>query len=422
MLVFAPTVALPGGLPLVGGRGFPAAGGVLLGAVLLLLLFLLQLLVLLPRELNLDITTWAGDTEPWQPYSVGGDGNPGFFNVGNASARTNNSDDRWSALITTAQVQNCAPRIYNSGRNKADREVFFEPYLTLAKYLCTVWDRYENVIALELMNEPLLGGLPNLCTCLSTWRQILTFQGDVLEALDEDPSIKCPIVIDNWSSTVEGESCAVKLLSCIGASSSTMKRFQSYAERNRLILSFHYYSPPANVSFEELIALAKKNDTAQKMADRLAMACDLGVNATTYWQYADTAWTEQPGWYKYPPSVTNAGTGVPVNVKGVIDDQAWAAFSKTVADGTFFSASITGASGAQMEVLQLVPASETASASASASAAAAPAPAAGALGASGPGRGWRRGAEKELLPWPKDRPTCLHKPKRCLLPGESPAA
>ena len=42
--------------------------------------------------------------------------------------------------------------------------------------------RYENVIALELMNEPLLGGLPNLCTCLSTWRQILTFQGDVLEA------------------------------------------------------------------------------------------------------------------------------------------------------------------------------------------------------------------------------------------------
>lgn len=61
---------------------------------------------------------------------MGGDGNPGFFNVGNASARTNNSDDRWSALITTAQVQNCAPRIYNSGRNKADREARSE--------ICTV--------------------------------------------------------------------------------------------------------------------------------------------------------------------------------------------------------------------------------------------------------------------------------------------
>ena len=37
------------------------------------------------------------------------------------------------------------------------------------------------------------------------------------------------------------------------------KIFDSFAQQNRLIFSFHFYSPPATGSFEEVIQLAKKN-------------------------------------------------------------------------------------------------------------------------------------------------------------------
>ena len=40
------------------------------------------------------------------------------------------------------------------------------------RYLCSLWDKYENVIAVELMNEPPLGGLPNLCYALSIWHRV----------------------------------------------------------------------------------------------------------------------------------------------------------------------------------------------------------------------------------------------------------
>lgn len=30
------------------------------------------------------------------------------------------------------------------------------------KYLCGVWQKFDNVVAVELMNEPLVAGLPNL--------------------------------------------------------------------------------------------------------------------------------------------------------------------------------------------------------------------------------------------------------------------
>ena len=40
------------------------------------------------------------------------------------------------------------------------------------KYLCSLWEKYENVIAVELLNEPPLGGLPNLCYALSIWRRV----------------------------------------------------------------------------------------------------------------------------------------------------------------------------------------------------------------------------------------------------------
>eukprot|EP00913_Durusdinium_trenchii_P027350 g25659.t1 len=207
---------------------------------------------------------------------------------------------------------------------------------------------YENVVAVELINEPLFAGLPDVCYALTVWNQILSFQADVLEALDADPSVpKCPIAVANFGSTVEGESCFIKLLSCWGLPSNVKKRFDSYAKQERLILAFHYYVPPATSTFEEVIQLAKlgvvtarngllprpisdpmtdahdaerkKNaqqlggtipiflseffqGSAQAKADQLAVAVDQGVNAVTYWHYADTEFTGQGGWFIYPES------------------------------------------------------------------------------------------------------------------------
>jgi len=321
---------------------------------------------------GLDITTYDGDSDPWLPFSVEDKGaNPDYMNAGNASMRQNNSDSTWSALVTTAQLQNTMPRIYASPENSADRALYFEPYMKLVRHLCGVWDKYENVIAVELMNEPPLGGLPNICNTLTIWRQVLGFYGHVLAELDQDPRIKTPIAIDNFSSTIPGESCAISCLACAGTPSAAMKQFQSYASRNRLILSFHYYSPPSTVSWEKMVELAKANaqklggvpvwlseyweDSAQGLADHLAVATDLGVPATTYWQYADISYTKTEGWYMYDEAVLSAG-GVPVSTSGVINDQSWPTYQKTVSDGTFWGASITGAAGAQENVLKLVPA------------------------------------------------------------------
>ncbi|CAE7473048.1 URA2 [Symbiodinium natans] len=321
---------------------------------------------------GLGITTYDGDAEPWLAFSVQDKGaNPDFMNAGNASMRQNNSDSTWSRLVTTAQLQNTMPRIYASPENSADRALYFEPYMMLVRHLCGVWDKHANVIAVELMNEPPLGGLPNLCSTLTIWRQILGFYGHVLAELDKDPRIKSPIAIDNFSSTIPGEACEISCLACSGTPSAAMKQFQSYAERNRLILSFHYYAPPANVSWEKMVELAKANAqklggvpvwlseyweaSAQEMADKLALSTDLGVPATTYWQYADTTYTQTEGWYMYDEAVLSAG-GVPVSSSGVINDKSWPTYQQTVRDGTFFGASITGAEGAQEGVLRLVPA------------------------------------------------------------------
>jgi len=75
----------------------------------------------------------------------------------------------------------------------------------------------------------------------------------------------------------------------------------------------------------------------------------------TYWQNADIEFTGTTGWFKYPESVTSQGSGMPVNGSGDIDPAAWTAYQKTVEDGTFFGAYITGGGGAQMDVLKLVP-------------------------------------------------------------------
>ena len=83
----------------------------------------------LARQFGLDIQTYDQNPVPWEPYSVGSEGNPAWMNVGNASMRRNNADSVWgSKLLTTAQVQNTARRVYGSKHNDADRAIFFDPF------------------------------------------------------------------------------------------------------------------------------------------------------------------------------------------------------------------------------------------------------------------------------------------------------
>lgn len=133
---------------------------------------------------KLGITSYDGDADPWRAHSVGGNaGDPAHMNVGNASMRRNNSDEHWHSLYITAQVQNSAKRIYGSAHNKQDKEIFFDPYMKFVKYLCSLWDKYDNVVAVELLNEPPLGGLPNLCYSFIIWRHVSGFFGDVLAGI-----------------------------------------------------------------------------------------------------------------------------------------------------------------------------------------------------------------------------------------------
>jgi len=286
----------------------------------------------------------------------------------------NNNDDGWGVrLILTSQVQNLASRIYSSPFSAADKAIFFDPYVKFVEYLCRLWEKYYNVIAVELFNEPPLAGLPNVFSLLWTRRSIHSFYGAVLAALDSaEPSIMTPIVIDDWQSAVPGASKFASLLALPGITQAAADKLRLWASRNQLIQSVHFYSPPISVSFADFITSPNKSasqwgpnvpiflseyweTTAQALADRLALATDLGCSATTYWHAADTSFTQQDGWYKYPEAVTSQGTGVPVTGTGEIDPESWVAYEKTVADGTYFGGFITGAGGGQLNVLELVP-------------------------------------------------------------------
>mmetsp|Transcript_114470 Transcript_114470/g.370004 ORF Transcript_114470/g.370004 Transcript_114470/m.370004 type:complete len:177 (+) Transcript_114470:1480-2010(+) len=93
--------------------------------------------------------------------------------------------------------------------------------------------------------------------------------------------------------------------------------------------------------------------TPQEVADQLASAVELGCNAATFWHYADTGFTNTDGWFKYGPEVAAAG-GL-FDRANKINMAAWPAYEETVRNGTFWGGEITGACGAQMDVLKLVP-------------------------------------------------------------------
>lgn len=326
-----------------------------------------------------QIRTVPGDKNPWKAFSVGNeDGNPGWMNVGNKNMRMNNSDKGWEQGIigSTRQVHNFAPRFYLSPYNSRDRQYLFQPYLEHVQFLCRQWEKHWNVVAVELLNEPFLAGLPNIYRILRSRRDLFNLHLEILKGLEQaNPPIQTPIAIQDGYGSLSGASILSKVLSLIPITQAAQRKLKEWGKKNQLILSFHYYpgpvlSSPTTMEFDDYIAKAHKQsadvmgnaplflsefwgESAEDEAQRMAQAANLGVDAITYWQYADHTFTGQPGWYMYPPKVT--AYGLPITSEGELNPDSWEEYVKTVYDGTFWGAMVCGAAGSQEDVLALIP-------------------------------------------------------------------
>mmetsp|Transcript_87804 Transcript_87804/g.226340 ORF Transcript_87804/g.226340 Transcript_87804/m.226340 type:complete len:597 (+) Transcript_87804:125-1915(+) len=330
--------------------------------------------------------------DPWHAFAVGANaGDPARMNIGNPSMRLNNCDLAQSGggPQFTLQCQNLAYRLYRTPFNKVDRAEVFDRYMTFVKHLCSVYDRYSNVVAIELLNEPNLCALPDISATARCRRDLFNFYAAVLEELDGmSPPLRAPIAIDDIGSTLPGSSTITSLLSLVPLSSAATRRLRAWGEKQQLVLSFHYYyrTLVTSVSLPEQVSLARK--LAEKFGgvpiwlsefqdphDNLPLATELGVNASTWWQYVDLGFTApSKGWYKYDDQIlelckqSNPPMTQVVGPSGEICWAAWPEYVKTVEDGTFWGGCINGAAGGEMDVLanlKATPSSASSSAHAS---------------------------------------------------------
>mmetsp|Transcript_117698 Transcript_117698/g.375111 ORF Transcript_117698/g.375111 Transcript_117698/m.375111 type:complete len:578 (+) Transcript_117698:50-1783(+) len=318
-----------------------------------------------------QIETDPEDQDPWRNFSVGGQaGHPGLMNIGNINMRLNNHDVAWAegTVGATRQCHNFATRFHESPFSERDREPLFEPYLQHIRYLCRAWERHWNVVAVELLNEPFLAGLPNVLQMMVSRRRLFDFHLATLEGLERsEPPVRAPIALQDGHGSIEGASLSTKLLAVVPVSAAAQQKLTEWGRNDRLILSFHYYpGPVTTMDFGPFIAKARRQadelmggaplflsefwaETSQEEADMMAEAANLGCTAITYWQYVNEEFTGNPGWYKYPPEVELLGD--PISFDGVVNWEAWMAYQKTVRDGTAWGGMICGAAGAQEDVI-----------------------------------------------------------------------
>ena len=99
-------------------------------------------------------------------------------------------------------------KLHRGWETQPNHRFFFIPILRnpteggMTSHRLSERPRYDNVIAVELMNEPPLGGLPNCCVCMGIWRSILSFQVSVFSVcrLGWDETAETPVVFLNVSS------------------------------------------------------------------------------------------------------------------------------------------------------------------------------------------------------------------------------
>ncbi|CAK0879078.1 unnamed protein product [Prorocentrum cordatum] len=331
---------------------------------------------------NADYRTFSGDSDPWKAYSVGaGDGDAARMNIGNASMRLNNFDIEWGKLGNTKQANNIWNRFIESPFDPDDKSLLFDPYMVHVKHLCSVWQKHWNVVGVGLWNEPACSGyspfeFPKIpCTIKRTYR----FYEAVLVELDA-AGIQTPVTLEELpTGGLKNMTCFTKMVGCCPMHSSTSSLLKQWAQKGQLILQFHYYPGQCMVSgVSAAVAKAKERAAelgdgvpvmlgefwpgtgteaeAQGGAEVLAEFASAGCDASMYWLYTNTTYTDgNPGWYKYTAAVQAAGGPVSSTSRDINLD-VWPEYEKTVRDGTSWGAHITGEGTGVMGVLELVPA------------------------------------------------------------------
>ena len=207
------------------------------------------------------------------------------------------------------------------------------------KLLAGLYERHVNVVAVELLNEPPLGGLDvSAALLLSVRRRLFDFTAQVSRELLA-AGYTAPLAINDIGSSIEGGSrlhrpvFAALSVPGVGSISSTARQaLVERAREDKLIVAYHYYSGllAGEASFDEFASYARAfsrtfrdgegvplylgefvdgggqpwHNQPRRLAADLARAVGvLGVSAATYWQGAVTNWTGNDGWFKYPPEL-----------------------------------------------------------------------------------------------------------------------
>jgi len=337
----------------------------------------------LPRIRALD-----GQTDPWFDFSIGSGMPPGKMNVGNVNMRINTTDGHWGDVIVSTQVQTYANRLWNCHKNDQDRENIFQPWVDFVKHLCAVWQENTNVVAVEILNEPPLTGVPNLV--FETWPSrchLFDFYAATLEELDKF-NIQTPVALEDLFGACPGSNPSLSILQDAWISSDAEAKLQEWAAKGQLIFSMHHYPGiAATVSFEESLELGLQQAQrwggvplwisefhawkAATVANAVSVSIELGAAASTFWHYVDPEFTNTWGWYKYPWDfpIEEASRQLVYEewVDGVkvmrVNLPRWKEYVKTIWDPevpnfvpTVFGAMITGSNGGQRcNLLELLP-------------------------------------------------------------------
>eukprot|EP00930_Biecheleria_cincta_P024923 TRINITY_DN17788_c0_g1_i1.p1 TRINITY_DN17788_c0_g1~~TRINITY_DN17788_c0_g1_i1.p1 ORF type:complete len:573 (+),score=90.63 TRINITY_DN17788_c0_g1_i1:45-1763(+) len=327
----------------------------------------------------------TGDSVPanaWLAYSAEGNaGNPQRMNVGNMNMKANTFNMSWNGglMVLTEQVNNVAWRFYRAYQYESDKRHIFDPYMSLVRYLVSVWERYPNVVAIDLLNEPPFGGFTHPDRWPSTRTDLYGMYAQVLSELDADAEpTKAILVFEDVGAQISlvGDWLAKRLSP---ASSFATEKLTNWSKKGQLMYEFHWYPGQGKgdhsleslkSSLREAVDIAKSFGNppfylgefqifspqaaepltlAAMTAYWLAQAGEIvyeyggatyGIKAATYWEYANSTFTGNAGWCKTPEGVTlELFEGIS---RGYVDLDKWKKFEKTVADGTSWGACITG--------------------------------------------------------------------------------
>ena len=185
-----------------------------------------------------DIATVPGEPSPWSAFAEGGTDDARLVSLANASVRLNNHDAAWGEgrILFTKQCMNLGRRFFLAPFDAHDRTRLFNPFVAYLLHLGKVWERFENVVCIDMFNEPPFFGLPSASTFLSSRRHLFAFIGETLDAL-EAAGMKAPIAYEDVMGCVGGvrfgggSSAFASALGCAGVPPAATRSLRAWATR-----------------------------------------------------------------------------------------------------------------------------------------------------------------------------------------------